>query len=65
MENTRRPVDFRIRLLALNEYRLMEMLEKELAELETAGKVIKLVTTNILRNAAWTAEVVYYDSISR
>jgi len=51
--------------LALNEYRLMEMLEKELAELETAGKVIKLVTTNILRNAAWTAEVVYYDSISR
>ena len=58
MENTRRPVDYRIRLLALNEYRLMEMLEEEIIAIEKLGKTIKLVTTNMI-GSGYTAEVVY------
>jgi hypothetical protein len=51
-------VDRKIRLLAHNEYRLMEMLEEELGILEKAGKSIKMVTTNMV-GTGYSAEVIY------
>lgn len=57
---TRRPVDRKIRLLAINEYNLMDMLEREIAELEGRGHTIKMVTTNPI-GTGYTAEVVYHE----
>ena len=56
--DTRRPVDRKIRLLALDHTRLLDMIDLELKELGKLGKSVKTVTTNRM-GVGYTAEVVY------